>query len=57
MREIHPITNKEIRNKAKISNLEKYGVEYPFQNKDIFQKAISSQIEKYGKVGRTYLYK
>ncbi len=36
------------REKAKITNIEKYGVEYPSQNKNIKDKVKKTLIEKYG---------
>lgn len=36
------------REKAKLTNLKKYGVENPTQNKEVYDKIIKTNIEKYG---------
>jgi len=41
-------SNKCGKNKAKITNLEKFGVEYPSQNKDIKEKVKQTNLERYG---------
>lgn len=40
--------NKEVREKAKKTNLERYGAENPFQSKEIKQKIKETNLEKYG---------
>ena len=40
--------SKEVKEHIKVSNLEKYGVEYAFQNKDIQEKQKQTCLEKYG---------
>jgi hypothetical protein len=44
----NPLKNKEIREKAKKTNIERYGVENPFQNKEIKEKIKKTNIERYG---------
>jgi len=44
----YSINNKEIKEKTKITNLEKYGVENVFQNEDIKNKIKETNLIKYG---------
>ncbi len=43
-----PFQNKEIQDKIKATNIQKYGCENPFQNKNIKDKIKATNIEKYG---------
>lgn len=42
---------KEIKEKAKATNIIKYGCETPFENKEIYEKIRKTQNEKYGGIG------
>src|SRR6266403_502229 len=44
----HPLSNNDIKNKIKTTNLEKYGVEYGVQDNNIKNKIKITNLEKYG---------
>ena len=44
----NPFQNKEVREKVKQTNLEKYGCENPFQNKEVREKVKQTNLERYG---------